>query len=167
MLTTVARLCVRTGRGTSVPFARFSLLPTVKCSTRSLYLNEQQYLSGPWLTRHLRLSARSLCLSSEPRIPPHPLPTPSDGDSQEHEAFGTLSADMGAKVYFRKSSPHIEDLRHQEWDEEDVEKPRRKPGRRNTPYWYHLQCKKLIKQNKVSRAAVVDFLILFCLILIS
>lgn len=156
MLATVAGLCVRNRRRVFVPLARLSLLSTVKSSARSLNPTEQRYLSGPWLSRlpcprpwgvQDRLSARTLCLSTDPRSP---LPAQADGDSQEHEAFGTLSSDMAAKRSFRKSTAHTEDYRHQEWDEKDPEKPRRKPGRRNTPYWYFLNCKKLIKQNKVS-----------------
>lgn len=156
MLTTVSCLWVRNGSRVSVPFARLSLLSTVKSSTRSLNPTELRDLSGlrsskllyppPWYVQG-RPSARPVCLSADPRSP---LPAPADGDSQEHEVFGTLSSDMASKRSFRKSTSHTEDFRHQEWDEEDAEKPRRKPVRRNTPYWYFLQCKKLIKQNKVS-----------------
>lgn len=167
MLTAVASLCVRNGRGASVPFARLPLLSTVKSSARSLNPNKQRHLSGPWLSRLLcprpcgvqdRISARPLCLSADPRSP---LPAPADGDPQEHVAFGTLSADMASKRSFRKSSPQTEDYRHQQWDEEEGEreKPRRKPFRRNSPYWYFLQCKKLIKENKVSRPAAALLLV--------
>lgn len=156
MLATAACLCVRNGRRVYAPFARLSLLSTVKSSARSLNPTEQRYLSGPWLSRLLcprpwavqdRLSARPVCLSADPRSP---LPAQADGESQEYEAFGTLSSDMASKRSFKKSSSHTEDFRHEEWDDKDTEKPRRKLVRRNTPYWYFLQCKKLIKQNKVS-----------------
>lgn len=155
MLTT-ACLCVRTGTRVSVPFARLSLLSTVKRSTRSLNPTELRDLAKLSSSRLLhpprwyvqgRPSARPVSLSADPR---NPLPAPADGDSQGNEAFGTLSSDMASKRSFRKSTSHTEDFRHHEWDEEDAEKPRRKPARRNTPYWYFLQCKKLIKQNKVS-----------------
>lgn len=76
----------------------------------------------------------------------------SEGPDREH--FGSLSRDISSRRWFKKSSSNIRDLQHQEdaaEDEEDAEvevlnKTRR---RRNTPYWYFLQCKKLIKENKV------------------
>lgn len=83
---------------------------------------------------------------------------PEDGDN-----FGTFSTDMSSRRSYRKNSPDIQDLRHQEDDgveEEESVKPPRRPGR-NTPYWYFLQCKQLIKNNKVS----VDQLSRFCLLL--
>lgn len=73
-------------------------------------------------------------------------------DSPDREDFGSLSVDMSSRRLFRKTSPDVLDLRYrQEDDDEEDEqaKPRRRPGRRNTAYWYFLQCKKLIKQNKV------------------
>lgn len=152
MLTTVAYSCARNGSRVFVPFARLSLLSSVKSSTRA----GQRDLSGhrssrllsppPWYVQG-RLSARPVCLSADPHSP---LPAAADSNSQEREVFGTLSSDMASKISFRKSTSLTEDFRYREWDEEDAETPRRKPARRNTQYWYFLQCKKLIKQNKVS-----------------
>lgn len=160
MLTTVACWCARNGSRVSVPVARLSLLSMVKSSTRRLDPTGLQDLSSlrssrllyfmPWPLQG-RLSARSVCMSAAAcrcTDPLSPLSAPTESNPPEHENFGSLS-DMSLKRSFRKSRPYIEDLRHPELDEEDGEKPHRKPGRRNTPYWYFLQCKKLIKEKKV------------------
>ncbi|CAF98150.1 unnamed protein product, partial [Tetraodon nigroviridis] len=77
-------------------------------------------------------------------------------DPTDREDFGSLSADMSSRKLFRKTSPRVLDLRYRQEEEEEEEeeqaKPRRRPGRRNTAYWYFLQCKKLIKQNKLQEA---------------
>uniref|UniRef100_A0A1A8NMH9 Pentatricopeptide repeat domain 1 n=1 Tax=Nothobranchius rachovii TaxID=451742 RepID=A0A1A8NMH9_9TELE len=74
--------------------------------------------------------------------------------SSREDTFGSLSKDLTSRSSFKKSSPDIRDLRHQDEEEEadDLDKPRRRPGRRNTPYWYFLQCKKLIRENKLQEA---------------
>ncbi|KAM6971854.1 pentatricopeptide repeat-containing protein 1, mitochondrial [Aplochiton taeniatus] len=70
------------------------------------------------------------------------------------EDFGLLSADLATRRSFQKSSPEMQDLHYR--DDEDVQelvKPFKSPtGRRNTPYWYLQQCKKLIKENKLQEA---------------
>ena len=74
-----------------------------------------------------------------------------DGDGPG-EQFGTISSDIGARRSFQKSSPEIQNQCFQEEDGEDEVK-RRKPFMakgRNTTYWYFLQCKNLLKENKVS-----------------
>lgn len=74
-------------------------------------------------------------------------------DSGGEENFGSLSGEMSSRRWFRKTSPHVHDLRHQEEEEGDKDgeagRPGRRPGRRNNAYWYFLRCKKLIKENKV------------------
>ncbi|XP_037546321.1 pentatricopeptide repeat-containing protein 1, mitochondrial [Nematolebias whitei] len=82
----------------------------------------------------------------------------SASDDPDQENFGLLSKDIASRKLFKKSSPGIRDQRHREDaddDEEEVEevdKTIRRPSRRNTPYWYLLQCKKLIKANKLQEA---------------
>lgn len=97
----------------------------------------------------------SVCLSAAAcrcTDPLSPLSPPTESDPPAHENFGSLSSDISSKRSFRKSSPYVEALRHPELDEDDGEKPQRKPGRRHTPYWYFLQCKKLIREKKLQEA---------------
>ncbi|KAM9363569.1 pentatricopeptide repeat-containing protein 1, mitochondrial [Symphorus nematophorus] len=166
MLTSVACSCVRTGRKVSAPVAKLSLFSTVKSSPRALNLTGVQDLSGHRSSRLLTpaawqlpwgLAARSVSLSAVSHGGADPLGSlsvPAERDPADGENFGSLSADMSSRRSFRKSSSYIEDLRYreQEDEEEDPAEPHRRPGRRNTPYWYFLQCKKLIKENKLQEA---------------
>lgn len=164
MLTAAACSCVRNGRKISAPVAKFPLFPTVKTSFSTLSLTRIQHLSqhrssSSLLTappRQWQLhTGITVTRSASCRGDADPLGSPSapadEGD------FGSLSVDMSSRRSFRKSSPYIRDLRHGEDDDDAGEeeedspvKPRGWFGRRNTPYWYLLQCKKLIKENKVS-----------------
>ena len=79
-----------------------------------------------------------------------------DGDDPG-EQFGTLSRDIGARRSFQKSSPEIQNQCFQEEDGEDEVK-RRKPflaKGSNTSYWYFLQCKNLLKENKVCQSVII------------
>ncbi|XP_075947668.1 pentatricopeptide repeat-containing protein 1, mitochondrial [Anarhichas minor] len=159
MLTSVACLCARNGRKVSAPVAKLSLFSTVKNSTGTLNLTQDvsRYRSSglvltptPWQL----LSARSVSLSAASRGDADPLDSPSapaGNDPPDRENFGSFSTDMSSRRTFRKTSPYIQDLRHRDEDEDPV-KPRKRPGRSNTPYWYFLQCKKLIKDNKLQEA---------------
>lgn len=154
MLTSFACSCVRSSRIISVPFAKLSVLSAGKISPRSLTLTAREDLSphracrplAPALWQQHRGLSRSAAVCGDA----DPLSSPSA--PQDDENFGSLSADMSSRRLFRKSRPHTQDLLHQEDDateEEDAFKARRRPGGRNTPYWYFLQCKKLIRENKV------------------
>lgn len=154
MFTSFACSCVRNSKRVSVPFAKLSVLSAGKTSPRSLNLTGRHRSSRP-LTPALWQQPQGLTLGSVSRSAASrgdevPLGSPSVPEDEEN--FGSLSVDMSSRRSFRKSSPHMQDLRHREGgatEEEDSVKPRRRPGSRNTPYWYFLQCKKLIKGNKV------------------
>ncbi|XP_023616010.1 pentatricopeptide repeat-containing protein 1, mitochondrial isoform X3 [Myotis lucifugus] len=90
-------------------------------------------------------------LSSDPRQP-SPMATQEE---EEEESFGTLSDKYSSRRMFRKSTAQLYNLRLREQDEEDDERelePKSWQGRRNTPYWYFLQCKRLIKEGKLAEA---------------
>lgn len=83
-------------------------------------------------------------------------PMDQDQGDSDHpgDRFGTLSSDIGSRRSFRKSSPEIQNQCFQEEDDVEEEE-RRKPSLakgRNTSYWYFLQCKKLLKENKLQQA---------------
>lgn len=158
MLTSVVASCVRNRRTISAPSIRLALTLSVKSSHRTTSLVEAPHFSRasrlltaePW---HFQggLTGKSLSLSTASRGGSVTGPFDSS-DPPDRENFGSLSVDMSSRKLFRKTSPHVLDLRYrqEEGDEEGEQvKPRRRPGRRNTAYWYFLQCKKLIKQNKV------------------
>lgn len=74
-------------------------------------------------------------------------------EKEEEESFGTLSDKYSSRRMFRKSTAQLYNLRLREQSaEEDEERelePKSWQGRRNTPYWYFFQCKRLIKEGKV------------------
>lgn len=158
MLTSVVASCVRNRRTVSAPSIRLALTLSVKSSHRTASLVEVPHFprASRLLAAETRqfqggLTRKSLSLSTASRGGSVTGPLDSS-DSPDRENFGSLSADMSSRRLFRKTSPDVLDLRYrQEDDDEEDEqaKPRRRPGRRNTAYWYFLQCKKLIKQNKV------------------
>lgn len=69
---------------------------------------------------------------------------------EEEESFGTLSDKFSSRRIFHKSTAQLYNLQLKEQgvEEEELE-PRLWQGRRNTPYWYFFQCKRLIKEGKV------------------
>lgn len=76
-------------------------------------------------------------------------------DSEEDRGFGSLSASLSSRRLYKKSSPYLENLRYQEEEDEERGEGQQRVRRRrreNTPYWYFLQCKKLIKENKLQEA---------------
>lgn len=155
MLSSVACSCVRNGRKISAPVSRLSILSAVKKSPETLTLTHRP--PGLLTPTVWQLPAvRSVSLSASSRGDADPLDPPSVPSDWEN--FGSLSADISSRKSFRKCSPYLRDLRHredqtaEEEEEEDSGSPRRRPGRRNTPYWYFLQCKKLIKEKKLQEA---------------
>ena len=161
MLTSVACSCARNGRKVSVPVAKLSLFSGATNPPRTLnptgardlsrHLSSRLFTPTPWKLSG-GLTARCVSVSVASHGGTDPLGStsaPAESDPPDQENFGSLSADMSSRRSYRKDSQYLQDLRHRE-DEEDLVKPHRRPGRRNTPYWYFLQCKKLIKENKVS-----------------
>lgn len=148
MLTSFACTCARTGRKVSLPAAKLSLFTVHRSSALAS--------PTPWKPPS-GLTARPVSLSAAARggaDRPASLSAPAEGEPPEPDNFGSLAGDMSSRRWFRKTTPDTQDLRYREevGEEEEPVNPLRRPGRRNTPYWYFLQCKKLIKQNQLQEA---------------
>ncbi|KAM4603539.1 pentatricopeptide repeat-containing protein 1, mitochondrial [Polymixia lowei] len=162
MLKCVACSCMRNGRKILVNIARSSLVCTVNNSPLAVRLSRILHQSQ-WL-QHIPLTdARMMGGLRHMSVPAGPrrdvdllassaaLSDPVESDLPGKDV-GTLSADIASRRSFRKSSPGIQNLQYQDEDEEEELVKPSWSGGRNTPYWYFLQCKKLIKENKLQEA---------------
>lgn len=152
MLPSVFASCLRNRRTISAPGSRLALTLSLHSSQGTAVFSRACGLlaAAPWPFGGA-LTGRSISLSSA-SLGGSVTGDSDSSESPDGEAFGSLSVDLSSRRLFRKSSPDLLDLRYRQEAEEDGEeqrRPRRRPGRRNTAYWYFLQCKKLIKQNKV------------------
>ncbi|XP_013866828.1 pentatricopeptide repeat-containing protein 1, mitochondrial [Austrofundulus limnaeus] len=161
----VASLSVR--RGSKIPIFRLSILSVARTGALSLTgspnSSQHRYSAGalspgpPWLSvgHAVRFVSLPVSYSKE-------FEDSYSSDGPDWENFGTLSNEMASRRWFKKSSPYTRDLQHEEdaaaeqevseLELEVVDKTLRTRRSRNTPYWYFLQCKKLIKEKKLQEA---------------
>ncbi|XP_032315668.1 pentatricopeptide repeat-containing protein 1, mitochondrial isoform X1 [Camelus ferus] len=102
----------------------------------------------------LSLGQGSQNTGSLSKKPSQPSPTATQEEEVE-ESFGTLSDKYSSRRMFHKSTAQLYNLRLREQSIEDEEgelEPKLWRGRRNTPYWYFLQCRRLIKEGKLVEA---------------
>ncbi|KAM8798301.1 pentatricopeptide repeat-containing protein 1, mitochondrial [Eudromia elegans] len=74
--------------------------------------------------------------------------TQKEEEEDEGVILGTLSSRFSDRQFYHKSSPYLRELRLQEEGPEE----RRPRGPRNSPYWFFLRCKALIKQDRLAEA---------------
>lgn len=133
------RCCLR--QRSKISVASFSLFSSQRTTLKTLIGKTDRRFTVLPCRLSVDHCARFVSLSASSRA--------DAGASPEQENFGSLSEDISSRRSFRKSSPDLRDLRHERESMEEEEEPLRRPLRRNTPYWYFLQCKKLIKEKKV------------------
>lgn len=137
-------------------FTRNTSVNVIKCASassnvrRSAVRPSERVHQGP-----LRCFSESVTLTP-PRWTDSKT-TSSDASDHVNEedasdVFGDYSRNFSSRRTFRKTSPELLDTKYRDADEEAaplVEKFRSKTGRKNTTYWYFLQCKRLIREDKV------------------
>ncbi|XP_043945296.1 pentatricopeptide repeat-containing protein 1, mitochondrial isoform X2 [Protopterus annectens] len=72
------------------------------------------------------------------------------------EDFGTLSTSFSSRIFHKKSPKTSWSSEQEEDDDDDTScgsiENKLKSRKKNTPYWYFLRCKKLIKKQKLAEA---------------
>ncbi|KAK3530640.1 hypothetical protein QTP86_030410 [Hemibagrus guttatus] len=80
---------------------------------------------------------------------------PNPTAEEDEVRFGDYPGPFSSRMSFRKSSAELQDAKHTDAEvEQDEPNPNFRPRnkKRNTPYWYLLQCKKLLKKDKLAEA---------------
>lgn len=155
MLQCVSRSCLRNGRSIVDYVVRYGCTQTARglssLGSGSTVRAPRSWSVHPVTDINRRAFTGSVSVSSR-----------RTGDVQESpgvEDFGSLSADFSSRRAFRKTTPELQEMLYREERQAAGQEEEREPvafrsrtGRRNTQYWYFLQCKRLIKENKVQRS---------------
>uniref|UniRef100_A0A8C7R7M9 Pentacotripeptide-repeat region of PRORP domain-containing protein n=1 Tax=Oncorhynchus mykiss TaxID=8022 RepID=A0A8C7R7M9_ONCMY len=155
MLQCVSRSCLRNGRSIVDYVVRYGCTQTARglssLGSGSTVRAPRSWSVHPVTDINRRAFTGSVSVSSR-----------RTGDVQESpgvEDFGSLSADFSSRRAFRKTTPELQEMLYREERQAAGQEEEREPvafrsrtGRRNTQYWYFLQCKRLIKENKLSEA---------------
>lgn len=101
---------------------------------------------------HVRNSPPCFCHIAVRKFANVPNPTGEEDEVQ----FGDYSRTFSSRMIFRKTSAEQRDAKHIDAEVEQDEpyhfRFRTRHRKSNTPYWYLLQCKKLLKKDKLSEA---------------
>ncbi|KAM8933404.1 pentatricopeptide repeat-containing protein 1, mitochondrial [Pelodytes ibericus] len=118
-------------------------------------------MSNGWMTRtqHYCTATHPMYQSPRNKRPqlhaskPDNCNTSTDVQDSMEEDFGKLSQKYSSRTVFKKTSPNLQHLRHVDDEIEKEEEPSmHKSFKKNTPYWYFLQCKRKIKEGKLAEA---------------
>ncbi|XP_039631631.1 pentatricopeptide repeat-containing protein 1, mitochondrial [Polypterus senegalus] len=125
----------------SDPFSRSILNTPIRTYSKSL--SAYNWLSSPEVHGR-KLTSTDFDIDSHDNI---------GTINSNEDSFGNMSKTLSSRKVFRKTSPDLQDLQFRDTEDvkEEFEMPS-KPVRRNTPYWYFLQCKKLIKDGQLPEA---------------
>ncbi|XP_029620491.1 pentatricopeptide repeat-containing protein 1, mitochondrial isoform X2 [Salmo trutta] len=168
MLQCVSRSCLRNGRSIVDYVVRYGSTATARglssLGSGSTVRAPRSWSVHPVTDINRRAFTGSVSVSSRrtrdvQESPAAPARMGRAGSDLGDEDFGSLSADFSSRRAFRKTTPELQEMLYREERQAAGQEEEREPvafrswtGRRNTQYWYFLQCKRLIKENKLSEA---------------
>lgn len=168
MLQCVSRSCLRNGRSIVDYVVRYGSTQTAgglsSLGSGNTVRAPRSWSVHPVTDINRRAFTGSVSVSSRKtrdvqESPAAPARMGRAGSDLVDEDFGSLSADFSSRRAFRKTTPELQEMLYREERQAAGQEEEREPvafrsrtGRRNTQYWYFLQCKRLIKENKVQRS---------------